>query len=304
MKYRLLALDIDGTLLGPDQQVPAAVRAAVAEADEAGLAVCLATGRSFAEAIGVWRQLRLRPPRMPLILVGGALVAEPDIGRTLYQKTVSRALACEFADALAEAGHSALAFVDPWRWGVEYYVAEGADAGVVEARWFSKADARARRVRRLADVEDLPCPLRIHAIAPPGEATALAESLRRRFAGRLNVHSILVPTYDETIVEAFAAGADKWTALRYVAQSRRIGPGAIVAVGDDVNDLPAVRNAGLGVAVAHAAPAVRAEADHVVDGSLEAFIRLLLSGGFDGCGKPARRPQEQAPESPPQDGKT
>lgn len=304
MKYRLLALDIDGTLLGADQQVPAAVRAAVAEADQAGLAVCLATGRSFAEAIGVWGQLQLRPPHLPLILVSGALVAECDTGRTLYQKTVPRPLACEFADALVTAGHSALAFVDPWRWGVEYYVAEGADAGAVEARWFGKMDARARWVGRLADVAELPCPLRIHAIAPPEEAAALAERLRPRFAGRLNVHSILVPTYGETIVEAFAAGADKWTALRYVAQSRRIGRGAIVAVGDDVNDLPALRGAGLGVAVAHAAPAVRAQADHVMDGGLEAFIRLLLSGRLDGCGKAARRPQGEAAESPPQNGRT
>ena len=80
----------------------------------------------------------------------------------------------------------------------------------------------------------------------------LAERLQRDFEGRLNVHAIVAPNYAVTIVEAFAAGADKLAGVTYVAQARRIPPSGIVAVGDDVNDIPMVRGAGLGVAMPHA----------------------------------------------------
>ena len=52
-KYKLLALDIDGTLIGRDEVVSQAVREAVAAAVAGGMKVCLATGRSYLESVGV-----------------------------------------------------------------------------------------------------------------------------------------------------------------------------------------------------------------------------------------------------------
>jgi len=67
--FRLLALDIDGTLVGPDQVVAPDVVAALAPAAEGGLRICLATGRSYAESVGIWRQLHLPGPGEAMILV-------------------------------------------------------------------------------------------------------------------------------------------------------------------------------------------------------------------------------------------
>ena len=72
MEYELLAVDVDGTLVGPDSVVPADVVDALAAAEQAGLRVCLATGRSYVETHPIWRQLRLRGPFEPLVVVGGA----------------------------------------------------------------------------------------------------------------------------------------------------------------------------------------------------------------------------------------
>ena len=58
MKYRLLALDIDGTLIGSEERVSAEVVAALHAAVRAGIGVCLATGRSYAETMPIWRQIR------------------------------------------------------------------------------------------------------------------------------------------------------------------------------------------------------------------------------------------------------
>jgi hypothetical protein len=276
MKYALLALDVDGVVVAADNRVPPDTAGALADAARAGLRVCLATGRSFAETIDVWEQLHLPAPYEPLVLVGGALVSEADTGRTLRQSAIPRDLACRFADALAEANLPAMALVDAWRHGVDYYVAGG--GGAAEAAWFSKMSARVRRHDRLWDARGMPEPLRVSTVVDEEQAEALAAALAERFRGRLGVHAIRAPNYDVTIVEAFRAGVDKAAGVRYVAQAYGIGPGAVAAVGDDVNDLELLRLAGLSAAMPHAPEAVRAAADVVVGPSVGAFVRSLAAG--------------------------
>ena len=277
MKYELLAIDVDGTLTGADNTISPEVAEAVAAADAAGLRIVLATGRSYVETIPIWRRLNLGLPHEPMILIGGAMVSEPDTGRTLYQRAIRRDLACRYADALGEAGYSALAIVDAWRHGVDYFVAESDDAEIIHRRWFSRMNVKVRRLHRLDEADDMPDPLRINAVVDAENAPALAKTLKLRFAGQLNIHAIFAPNYDVTIVEAFAAGTDKWKALKYVAGAYRIGPGRIVAIGDDINDLPMIRHAGLGVATALAPPQVKTAAKHVAADGVADFLHRLIT---------------------------
>ena len=278
MKYKLLALDVDGTLLGRDHTVSAETARAVRAAEAAGMGVCLATGRSYLEALPVWRALALEGAAVPMVLIGGALVSEAETGRTLYHKPIDRDVAVEFADALGEAGYSAMAIVDSWRHGVDYYLAETGDVHTAQRQWFSKMDVSVRTAGRLGDVADLPPPLRVSAVVPPEVAPGLAERLKQRFDGALNIHPIVAPNYNVTIVEALSAGADKFGALRYVAQGMRIKASQIVAVGDDVNDITMVRGAGLGVAMPDSAGPLRDAADYRITTSLAEFIRALTAG--------------------------
>jgi hydroxymethylpyrimidine pyrophosphatase-like HAD family hydrolase len=124
----------------------------------------------------------------------------------------------------------------------------------------------------------MPEPLRVSTVVDEEQAEALAAALAERFRGRLGVHAIRAPNYDVTIVEAFRAGVDKAAGVRYVAQAYGIGPGAVAAVGDDVNDLELLRLAGLSAAMPHAPEAVRAAADVVVGPSVGAFVRSLAAG--------------------------
>lgn len=279
MAYRLLALDCDGVLVGPDNIVPTDIAEAVRAAEAAGLKVCVATGRSFVEVLPVWRQLGLLGPQFePLVTVGGALVAEVPSGRTLYQRGIRRELAVAFAQALAEAGYAAMAFVDGWRTDADYYITETGNIGDVDNRWFTQMNARVRRVRDLADCPDLPEPLRISAVVDPADGEALAAALRERFDGQLNLHPILAPNYGITIVEAFPPEVNKLAGVRYVAQAWRISPKQIIAVGDDVNDIPLLEGVGLGVAMAGAPDFVKATADTVATDGLAAFIHAILNG--------------------------
>lgn len=277
MKYSLIALDVDGTLVRPDQTVAPEMIEVVHDALDAGVRVCIATGRSLVETLPVWRQLRLSGAVDPMVLIGGALVAEPDTGRTVYQRTIPCELACEYAQALHDHGYSAMAIVDAWRHGFDYYVVEGADIAAVRSGWFSKMNAKIHAVKSLAANGQVPEVLRINCLADPVAAGGLTADLVARFEGRLNVHSIHAPNYGVTVVEAFALTTSKWTAIQYLAQGMRVPAGRIVAVGDDVNDLPMIRAAGLGVAMPWAPAQVKAAAKAIAEPDLARFIRSLLN---------------------------
>jgi hydroxymethylpyrimidine pyrophosphatase-like HAD family hydrolase len=82
--------------------------------------------------------------------------------------------------------------------------------------------------------------------------------------------------------EIAPVGVTKWTGILALAKEWGIRAAEIVAVGDDVNDLPMIREAGLGIAMGNARPEVQAEADVVVGtndaGGLADVADLVLAG--------------------------
>lgn len=284
MKYELLVLDVDGTLVGTDNIVPAETARAVRNAEQAGYRICLATGRSYSETLPVWRQLELAGPHEPMVIIGGALVSEADSGRSLYHKPIAYDAACRFSDILGEAGYCAMAIIDKWRHDVEYFVTESGDVEDAERRWFSKMDVKVRRVSAMSEVGSLPeIPeiLRISTVVEPENADALIERLRSETGDQTEVHAIVAPNYGVMIVEAHAAGANKRTAVNYVAQASGTPFSRVVAVGDDINDISILSAAGLGAAMAKAPDSVLAAADVVATDGLAEFIDRLVVGEFD-----------------------
>ena len=280
-KIKLLGLDVDGTLITPDQLIPGDVVEAIYDAVSKGLKVCIATGRSYAETINIWKQLKF-PPKVlcePMILIGGAMVSEPTTGRTLYHKPFHPQLAKRCGEILHNTGYSPMGFVDRWRCGFDYVYIPGADDNSTKKRWFNQMlHVKIRNITSFAEGPDekIPHILRINAVVDNITHGKRVESeLRKHFGEELNVHTILAPNYGVVIVEIFANKTSKWEALKYIAQGHRIGPGAIAAVGDDVNDLPMIRGAGLGAAVANAKDEVKAAADIVAEDGLADLIRNL-----------------------------
>lgn len=96
-KFRLLALDIDGTLLNSRGELSLRVRAAITRAKQAGMLVTLATGRSLRAALPVAEDLDLSAP---LVLSNGALVLSPATGQTFLHRPLSRPVAVQSAQLL------------------------------------------------------------------------------------------------------------------------------------------------------------------------------------------------------------
>jgi hydroxymethylpyrimidine pyrophosphatase-like HAD family hydrolase len=97
----------------------------------------------------------------------------------------------------------------------------------------------------------------------------LEADLDRQFPGLLSLHTIRSPRYSDWLCEIAPAGVTKWTGVASLAAAWGIRGDEICAVGDDVNDLPMVRAAGLGIAMGNGRPELHAAADRIV-GSHEA----------------------------------
>jgi Cof subfamily protein (haloacid dehalogenase superfamily) len=271
MRYRLLVADIDGTLVNAAREITPPVHAAVAAVRARGVRVCLATGRIWPSARRFVEALGADPP---VILYNGGMIYDFARDEVWLRTPLPVRHARDVLRILRR--HPAVQphlYVDD-----RVYV----PALTETTRVYQQKDGlRAEPVGDLADWLDAAPgrePMKILII---GERPALEAVAQEVDALPYPVNHV----FSETIyLEILPPGVDKGTALRALAGRLGIEREAIVAVGDNLNDLGMIEYAGLGVAMGHAPEALRARADVVAPtnddhGLREVIERFMLSGG-------------------------
>ena len=270
--YRLVAIDLDGTLLSPTGLVTARVKDAVDRALSAGLRICFATGRNWTESRAIIDAIGHRDAA---VFVGGAVVIDTRTGATLHRTMMHPELARESCQCLEVMGHSVCALQDTEHRGVDYLVSGDVELNGALRQWMKITAATVHRVTSLADH------LHEHTIRVGivASAIAVAEAKRQvieQLGDRVVVHSLFVPAYEVEVMEIFDQAVNKWQGLLYVAGMHGIEPGQIIAVGDDVNDIAMIKGAGLGVAMGNARPDVLAVADRVIGSNADEGLAEFL----------------------------
>lgn len=276
--WRLIAIDLDGTLLDSQHRLPDVNRDALHRAHAAGLKIVLCTGRAFTETRPVIADIGLDLDAT--VTVFGALVTDVATGRTLARRAIDLSLARAATAWFQERDYAVLWLADADAAGFDGYVLDGPRRHPAVDRWMAKSSCVVREVRALP--ADAPPPVRLSVIDDEAALAPVSAALRAAFDGRL-VHNVLhAPPYNLSLVEVFAAGVSKWAGLLELCRRWNIDPRQTVAVGDDVNDLEMVQSAGLGVAMENANPRLRAVARHVTAsndaGGVARLIDELLSG--------------------------
>jgi 5-amino-6-(5-phospho-D-ribitylamino)uracil phosphatase len=280
--YRLLAIDIDGTLMNSRDELTPATREALARADRAGIRVVLATGRRYSHALPLVATLGLD---VPLVSASGALVKDPIDHRTLYQASFPPQVLLEMLAVVDRCGYDPVLCADTFAEGFDFYYAR-ADLRTPEAAGYVALNPGRGRL----------WPEMIHR-PPPGVFGGFAmgtreqmldveAALHRELPGKLHTHVLHPPRYVGFLAEISPAGVTKWSAIQRLAKQWGIDESEICAVGDDVNDIPMIRAAGLGVAMGNALPVVKAAArriapGHDEDGLVEVVGWLLEEGSGD-----------------------
>lgn len=279
---RLLALDVDGTLVRRGDEIGPRTRAALGRAHAAGLRVALATGRR-------WRRARLVADALglpvPVVCLGGALVKEEG-GRTVDRQPFAPALLAEVVAAVHEAGASAIAHLEGGGPDTPDFVVEHRRAWNPWTSRYVERNQRWTAWSRDLAAEGRDDVLVIGAFGPRDELEGAAAALVRSLEGRVATTVTPLPPDGGPpgfYLEVQPAHVSKWHGLQRLAAHLGIDEGAVCAVGDERNDLPMLRAAGLGVAMGNAPEEVKAAARLVIgrhdEEAIADLVAQLLAAG-------------------------
>lgn len=259
MNYRLLALDIDGTLVNSADEVSPASRALLGHLAAAGFIILLATGRRYSRALPVAEDLGLKSP---LVTSSGALIKNPLDHATLYRTPFCVTTLREVITTVHDRGFPIALLGDTFEQGFDFYVfQDGPTNSYMENYLQSNAGSERFWESRL---EILPEGiLTAFSLGTFEEMKLLAEVLHTRLPGCLTTNVLRSPKYEGFFCEIMPSGTNKWSAVLWLADRYQIRPCEICAIGDDVNDLAMIAEAGLGIAMGNAPPEVKAAADWV-----------------------------------------
>lgn len=276
-RYRMIVIDLDGTLLSPAGQVTDRARDAVQKCLAAGLFVCFATGRNWTESRTVLEAVQHYPTA---VFVGGAMVIDTEKDVTLHRTMMEPSLAAEVCEFLESHGHAVLALQDTGTAGVDYLISGDVPLNDATRQWMHATKASIHQVGRLGQYRHEHT-LRVGICAAPVEMGPIKRELAERFGDRIVFQNLMVPAYGVEVLEIFDPAVNKWEGILHVARRHGIDPRQIVAIGDDVNDIPMLQNAGLGVAMGNALPQVKAVANRIIganrDEGLAQFLEELVT---------------------------
>ena len=245
----LVASDLDGTLLTPALEVSAELPGALAALAAAGVPFLICTGRMFCSARRVAAQLGLH--RGPVVCYQGAMIADLETGEQLLHRRMDEEVAVEVVLRLRALGRHLNAYIDD-----QLYV-EKLDEWA--RRYAEHAEVGIELVDDLAAAVAARPPTKFVVLSEPADVDVLLPQLQEEWGERLFV-ARSQPSY----IELAAPGVSKSGALQWLCERDGLRRARTVTCGDAQNDLDMLRWAGLGVAVAEAAPEVRAAADLVV----------------------------------------
>ncbi len=276
MHYRLLALDVDGTLLDPAGELRSAAQEAVMAVQQRGLRVVLCTCRRFRTARPLAQALQLDGP---LVVHNGALVKDLASGQTLQQSYIAAEM-YHPALALLRRLSTPMMYVDAFHENVDILTESMERAHPFQREYLADQLAHCRIV------DDIASPLAhgvlmLSIMADGTNLQALLPVVEQTMGTRGRVHLLVNKNYQGYILEILQAGVSKWQALQQLAAQQGITPDEIIAVGDDDNDLDMIRYAGLGIAMGNAVDTVKAAADAITgsnaeDGLAQALERFVL----------------------------
>ncbi|MEL7484363.1 MAG: HAD hydrolase family protein [Planctomycetota bacterium] len=270
-KYDLLAVDIDGTLADSTGRVPRENAEAVRRAKAAGIEVVLCTGRSRAEsgfaieAIG---------PTRAMVSAGGSMVVDPGSGATMHRFAMHEPVVRGVVDLLTAEGHAALVLKDGDVSPVDYLVVtqNGATIDPVTTWWFETLGVSYTEVGSLDEDEHPEWTVRVGACAPSTRTIPIRDDLLGRYGEHVLFHSfpaVVAPEHVKNdgsggmyhVVEAFDREAHKWSGIAWLCERFGIDPKRTAAIGDQINDITMIENAGLGVAMGNAVDEIASIAD-------------------------------------------
>lgn len=252
MGPRLIAIDIDGTLLDGRGRLPAVNREAVRDAMDADVQVVLVTGRSFHHAQPVAAALA---PEVLLIVNNGALVKQA--GQTLLRRELNRALARELLCRTRDRRDGAALIFD--RPGADQYVYEGIDWTHPNRRAYYALHRSIMTACSPLEAALTDNPVQLAFTGGVADMRRLAAFLADLpVSARVTITRTEYPERDFTLLDVITRGCSKGSTLAAWTGRLNLRPEDVMAVGDNLNDREMLEFAGHPVVMGNAVPDLKA----------------------------------------------
>jgi Cof subfamily protein (haloacid dehalogenase superfamily) len=256
MAYRLIALDLDDTLLDNEGRIPERAMAAIRKACDKGIFVIVCTGRIRRGCIRYYEEMGLKTL---LITSGGAEVYD-NSGNTVFTKYLSVSCTKQLLSYAYDHGIHAQVYADG-----KFFVREQNNFSDLYAQNFGIA---AEVVPDLID-RDIVTP-KVLYIADEEKVPDIREAVKKEFPG------LSIKRSNPTYLEFLDSGVSKGDALRFAAEYYGVESKDVIAIGDSEIDASMLEYAGLGVAVSNANSYAKEKADIICASNEEAGVADII----------------------------
>jgi len=268
MKYKLIAADMDGTLVNDKSELTERTKAAIVKAVDAGVIFVVATGRAFSNVQIV---NELFDKDMPFIVFNGSAAYMGKSETLLLEKFLDFELAAEAFNIGQDKGLAQIIWTNPRLWlnrkceKTLNYASFYNDPGLSIVTDLAAIKNEVRGISKVLWIDD------------PAKIKDLSLEMRTHFDNRLKCVSSM-----GHFLEFISNDAGKGTALAEIGRLFGIDKSEMLAIGDGQNDACMLKYAGFGVAVENASDEVKAICDHITltnndDGVAEVIEKYILS---------------------------
>ena len=261
--FRAIALDLDGTLTNHDKVVTPRTRQALLQAESKGAIIILASGRPTYGIVPVAECLELEKRGGYILSYNGGNIVNAKTGEKLFSQFLPDAVIPILYKYAKEKNHALLGYA-----GNEIITEMPDDQYVKEESRINKMNIR--KVDNLLDALE-PHPTKLLMTGDPTDMIKAEEELVEILGEKMDIFRS-APFFLELVPK----GIDKAQSLLRLLSKINLTPADLIAFGDGYNDLSMLNLAGVGVAMANAAPEVRADADYVTLSNEEDGVAAAL----------------------------
>lgn len=267
MSYRIIVLDLDGTLTNSRKEITKPTKDALLEIQEAGCKVVLASGRPTPGVAGLAKELELAKYGGYMLAFNGGRIIDCKTGQVIYQKTLPPETIPEIYEAALKHGV-----------GIITYTEDEIIAGTAIDRYMEKEQminqVPIRQVDNFTEYVDFP----VNKCLLTGDGDYLAEvevKMQKQFGKYLGIYRS-----EPFFLEVVPQNIDKAHSLLKLLSSIGMTAEEMICCGDGFNDISMIECAGLGVAMENAQELVKASADYITksndeDGILHVIRKFL-----------------------------
>ena len=257
MEIKLIAIDLDGTLLDSNRLLSEENKQAIQEAKDQGVKVVLCTGRPLRSMTHLLEEANLLEEDDLVITYNGGLIQKSKTGEIIKEITLDRAESLDIY-YLSQQLNLPVNFID-----LDYVYEPNYPEGIESIYMQSSREvpkANALKFKDI-DIDNLPNPFKINKIvmSRPGEELDRAiPQIPAEYYKKYNIYKS-----QDFILEVLPKYVDKGYSVRVLGEMLGLKKDQIMGIGDQENDLSLVENAGLGIAMDNAIEKVKEAADYI-----------------------------------------